>query len=62
MDRYACNGESKGATTPLQHKVFVVTSNYSIEQLYEKDGPEMIAAIRRRCKVIHMTAPFTDQN
>lgn len=27
-DRYACNGEIKGSTIPLQHKVFCVTSNY----------------------------------
>lgn len=58
MDRYACNGESKGSTVPLHHTTFIVTSNYSIDQLYEKDGPEMIAAIKRRCKVIHMTEPF----
>lgn len=58
MDRYPCNGESKGSTTPLQHRTFIVTSNYSIDALYEKDGHEMIAAIKRRCKVIHMTDPF----
>lgn len=58
MDRYACNGESKGSTVPLHHTVFIVTSNYSPEQLYEKDGTEMVEAIRRRCKVIHMTEPF----
>jgi len=43
---------------PLLHRDFIVTSNYSIEQLYQKDGEEMIQAIRRRCKVIHMTDPF----
>jgi len=31
MDRYACKGESKGSTVPLQHTTFIVTSNYSIE-------------------------------
>ena len=49
MDRYACNGESNGGTLALSHDIFIVTSNYSIEQLYEKDGPEMIEAIKRRC-------------
>jgi len=58
MDHYVCTGETKGGTVPLMHRDFVVTSNYSIDQLYEKDGEEMIQAIKRRCKVIHMTQPF----
>ncbi len=57
-DHYQCTGETKGGTIPLCHERFIVTSNYSIEQLYEKDGPEMVAAIKRRCQVIHMTEPF----
>ena len=58
MDHYDCTGESKGGTLPLLHRDFVVTSNYSIEKLYEGKGQEMIDAIKRRCKVIHMTEPF----
>jgi len=58
MDHYACTGEYKGGTVPLVHRDFVITSNYSPEDLYGKDGEEMVAAIRRRCKVIHMTEPF----
>jgi hypothetical protein len=61
MDHYDCTGETKGATVPLLHRDFVVTSNYSVDQLYESKGEEMIDAIKRRCKIIHMTAPFTDQ-
>lgn len=57
-DHYQCTGETKGGTVPLVHEHFIVTSNYSIEALYEKDGPEMIEALKRRCKVIHMTEPF----
>lgn len=57
-DHYQCAGETKGGTVPLCHEHFIVTSNYSIEELYAKDGTEMINAIRRRCKVIHMTEPF----
>lgn len=57
-DRYACTGESKGSTIALQHRHFIVTSNYSIAKLYEKDGQEMIDALHRRFKVIHMTEPF----
>lgn len=33
-DKYACTAETKGGIVPLTHKKFVVTSNYSIEQLY----------------------------
>jgi len=58
MDHYPCNGEVKGASVPLYHDTFIVTSNKSIADLYEKDGEEMVAAITRRCKVIHMTDPF----
>lgn len=58
FDHYQCSGETKGGTVPLVHERFIVTSNYSIEQLYDKDGPEMVAAIKRRCQVIHMTEPF----
>jgi len=57
MDHYACTGEVKGGTIPLQHKRFIVTSNQSIEELF-KDKPEMIEPIRRRCEVHHYTQPF----
>lgn len=49
-DRYACTGETKGGTVNLQHDVIVVTSNYSIEQLW-KDDENMQEAINRRFKV-----------
>lgn len=35
-DRYAATGECKGSTIPLCHHTFIVTSNYSIAQLFEK--------------------------
>nr|WAE42673.1 MAG: replication associated protein [Cressdnaviricota sp.] len=54
MDRYPTKGEVKGGTLQLRHKLFIVTSNYSIEDLF-KDDPIMAAAIRRRCKVVHFT-------
>jgi hypothetical protein len=46
-DRYACSGEVKGGTVKLQHETLIVTSNYSIDQLWG-DDPEMSAAIKRR--------------
>lgn len=61
MDHYPCTGETKGGTVPLLHRDFIVTSNKSIDELYEKDGADTIEAIRRRCKVIHMEKPFADR-
>lgn len=40
------------------HRDFVVTSNYAIRNLYKDAGEEMIQALERRFKVIHMLAPF----
>jgi len=57
-DKYACTAESKGATIPLMHRDFVITSNYTIDQMYAKDGDDQLAAIKRRFKVIHMDKPF----
>lgn len=51
-DRYACSGEIKGGTIKLQHETFIVTSNYTIEQLWA-DDPEMAKAIARRFKVTY---------
>jgi hypothetical protein len=56
-DRYACTGEIKGGTVPLYHKTFVITSNYTPEQLFTKD-PTMAKAVRRRFTFTHMTDPF----
>jgi hypothetical protein len=56
-DRYACEGETKGGKVALQHRTLIVTSNYSIDKLWELKE-EMRTAIRRRFKVIHMTDPF----
>lgn len=55
-DRYACTGEVKGGTVNLQHEVFIVTSNFSIEELFEK--PQIASALRRRFKVLHMEPTF----
>jgi hypothetical protein len=41
-DRYACTGEVKGGTINLQHRKFIVTSNFSIDELFEK--PQIAAA------------------
>jgi len=59
-DRWGCTGEIKGAQIPLAHERFYVTSNYSPEQIFgqkkEEDrcDLELIAAIKRRFKIIHI--------
>lgn len=57
-DRYHCTGEIKGGTVPLQHTHFIVTSNYSIDSLFNSDL-DMASAIKRRFKVIHMIDPYS---
>lgn len=55
-DKWPCTGETKGGTVHLTHDLFVVTSNYLIEDLVpkKKEGDQyhaddaMIAAISRR--------------
>lgn len=56
-DRYACSGEIKGGTVKLQHEKLIVTSNYTIDQLWG-DDPEMCAALNRRFSVTHFRSDF----
>lgn len=49
-DKWACTGETKGGTVNLQHRLFVVTSNYSIDELFEDFN--MREALARRFKTI----------
>lgn len=53
MDKFSCSGETKGGHVHLQHTAFVVTSNYSIEYLFQED-PQLVLAISRRCEIIPM--------
>lgn len=48
-DRYACTGEIKGSTIPLNFDKLVVTSNYHPAQLFKDE--QMTAAIIRRFKI-----------
>jgi hypothetical protein len=56
-DRYAFLGETKGGALALRPEKMVVTSNYSIEEIFGPDE-SAVEAIRRRFKVIHMDEPF----
>lgn len=60
-DKFACKGEVKGSTVWLKHKYFIVTSNYSIEDIVRMGcRPEtydlaLEGALKRRFKVMEMT-------
>lgn len=53
MDRYDVTGERKGGNVQLSHDVFVITSNYTPEEIFAND-PAMLQAVLRRCVVHNM--------
>lgn len=65
-DKWPCTGETKGGTVHLTHDVFVVTSNYTIDELVPKkitnrqehEDDAMIAALARRFKVFTFNKVF----
>ena len=50
-DKYACTGEIKGGTVPLNFRWLYVTSNYTIEEIF-KDDKILQAALLRRFRVV----------
>ena len=59
-DRHDFIAETKGASIRIRPKNVVITSQYSIDKVFPE--LETQAALRRRCKVIHMTptGPIVD--
>lgn len=53
-DRYYCSGEFKGGNVKLQHDYFVVTSNFSIDDLFKDEHPSTIEAIKRRFHEVYI--------
>ena len=51
-DRYGCILENKGGAMASAYDTFVVTSQYSIEEIFGDDD-ETVEALKRRFKVIH---------
>lgn len=52
-DRYSFTAEVKGGTVSIRPVKMIITSNYSIEDIFGEDMT-LVEAIRRRCTIIHM--------
>jgi len=52
-DKWECTGETKGGNICLNHKKFIITSNYTIEECFGHDS-ELVLAIARRFDIINM--------
>lgn len=53
-DRYGCILETKGGALTSSYEKFIVTSQYSIEEIFG-DDIKTVEALKRRFKVTHMT-------
>lgn len=49
-DKWSCSGETKGGHVHLQHTSFIVTSNFTIEELFG-ENEQIMKAIKRRFQV-----------
>jgi len=50
LDQYAFKGEIKGGTVSVAYTQFIITSNYTPEEIFGTDDSALIDAIRRRCR------------
>jgi hypothetical protein len=58
-DKWACTGEVKGGKVNLRHEKFIITSNYTIEQLWpDEEQKELRRAIARRFEVKRMMVKY----
>lgn len=57
-DRYSFPAEMKGTTVQIRPKKIVVTSNYSIEDVFTNDGDALVKALKRRFKERNMVEPY----
>lgn len=56
-DKFAFPAEQKGTTVQIRPKLIIVTSNYSIDEIFGED-PVLVAALKRRFKCTHFDTFF----
>ena len=56
-DKWSFTAEVKGGTRTLRPKKVIITSQYTIHQVFSEEGPEAVEALERRCKIIDMDNP-----
>lgn len=59
-DKWPFAAEQKGTTVQIRPKKLIITSNYSIEEIFNED-PVLQEAIKRRFRQIHMQNPFNQK-
>jgi len=59
-DHYPFPAEQKGTTIQIRPENIIVTSQWSIQEVFGHDN-RLVTALRRRYKVIKMTMPETDK-
>lgn len=57
-DKYSFPAEIKGTTRQIRPSKIVVTSNYTIDEIFSQHGNVLCDALKRRFKVRHMINPF----
>lgn len=56
-DRWAFSAEMKGGRTVIRPNLLIITSNYSVDQVFAQ-YPIDLEAIRRRFEVVHLTEVY----
>lgn len=60
-DKWPCTGEVKNGTVPLCHKHLIITSNFTIAEVFDACKPVTIEALERRFKTLEWTEELREQ-
>jgi len=61
-DKWACTGEIKGASIPLNYKTLYITSNYHPREIFDEKDEDLLSAITRRFEFIYMEDRYNGPN